>query len=62
MTVAVNVERDAQGYWTHPTLFMVRRLNHCFKNVLTMNIGFRSPVIAGSHATYDDKIQFLAHF
>ncbi|MCM7120828.1 hypothetical protein M8N52_23615, partial [Enterobacter hormaechei] len=41
---------------------MVRRLNHCFKNVLTMNIGFRSPVIAGSHATYDDKIQFLAHF
>ena len=20
MTVAVNVERDAQGYWTHPAL------------------------------------------
>ena len=23
MTVAVNVERDAQGYWTHPALVSV---------------------------------------
>lgn len=34
----------------------------CFKNALTMNIVFRSPVIAGSHATYDDKIQFWRIF
>ncbi|MEQ4748799.1 IS1 family transposase, partial [Enterobacter cloacae] len=31
--------------------FMVKKMNHRFKHFLTMNIVFRSPVIAGSHAT-----------
>lgn len=43
-------------------LFMVRRLEKRFKNILTMNIVFWRAVIAGDNATYGDKMRFSVTF
>jgi hypothetical protein len=39
-------------------VFMVRDLESCFKNILTMNIVFGSVVMAGTNTTYGDKMWF----
>ena len=41
---------------------MVKKMNHCFKNILTVSTVFRSVVIEGDHAIYGDKIRFSMHF
>ncbi|WP_253379108.1 hypothetical protein [unidentified bacterial endosymbiont] len=37
---------------------IVRRLNHRFKNFLTMNIAAGSVMMAGNGGSYDGKMQF----
>jgi hypothetical protein len=41
---------------------MVRKLNHRFKNFLTMNIVFGSVVMAGINATYGVNMLISAYF
>lgn len=41
---------------------MVRKLNHRFKNTLTINTAFGCVVMAGSNSAYGDKMQFSVHF
>lgn len=41
---------------------MVRKLNHRFKNFLTVNMAFVSAVMVGGRGGYDVKMLFLAHF
>lgn len=41
---------------------MVRKLNHHFKNILTMNVIVGSVVMAGANATNIDKTRFSSAF
>lgn len=42
--------------------YMVRKLNHRFKNFLTMNIVFGSVVMTDANATYGDKMRLSVRF
>lgn len=43
-------------------LFMVRILERCFKNILTMIVVVGSAMMAGGYATYGDNMQFSVRF
>ncbi|WP_268866235.1 IS630 family transposase [Salmonella enterica] len=42
--------------------FMVRKMNHRFKNFITMNVVVGSAVTAGHLVTYDEKMRVSVHF
>lgn len=42
--------------------FMVRKMDHRFKNFITMNVAVGSAVTAGHLVTYDEKMRVSAHF
>lgn len=44
------------------TLFMVRKLNHRFKNFLTMSSSVNNAVMMGHRERYGDKMLFSASF
>lgn len=41
---------------------MVRKMNHRFKNILTMNVIVGSVMVAGGCGIYDDKMRFSVSF
>lgn len=43
-------------------MFMVRKMNHRFKNILTMDVIVGSLMVAGGCGTYDDKMRFSVIF
>lgn len=45
-----------------PVPFMVRKMNHRFKNFITMNVAVGSAVTAGHLVAYDEKMRVSAHF
>ncbi|EAA1980748.1 hypothetical protein DOV67_27890 [Salmonella enterica subsp. enterica serovar Java] len=50
-------------YFPAETLYwMVRKMNHRFKNFITMNVAVGSAVTAGHLVTYDEKMRVSAHF
>jgi len=41
---------------------MVRKMNHRFKNILTMDVIVGSVMVAGGCGTYNDKIRLSVSF